>query len=314
MTAVSFNTGRVRPCCDDSMKTPDFNAAAAFIADSARVVDQRRFGRMFQDGPASAVRDAVAAYRNSDGGFGHALEPDCRAPGSQPPAMEMALRILDEADAWDEDLVRGGCDWLTAVAPAEGGAAFVEAGPLAGWPHAPWWVPEEGHPASLVATGLIAGSLHSRGFSHPWLDGATEVMWNRIGKLGADMPGGIGGGYEMFGVLAFLQHVPDRDRARETFGRVGPLILDREMVGLDPEATGEVHGVLSFAPEPDSLARALFDDATVGAHLDHLARGQQDDGGWTFNWPAWSPAAERDWRGFLTVDALRTLRANGRLG
>jgi hypothetical protein len=36
-------------------------------------------------------------------------------------------------------------------------------------------------------------------------------------------------------------------------------------------------------------------------------------GGWTFNWPAWSPAAELDWRGFLTVDALRALRANGRL-
>jgi hypothetical protein len=295
------------------MNTPDFNAAAAFVTASARVLDQRRLERLFQDGPASAVRDAVAAYRNSDGGFGHALEPDGRAPGSQPPAMEMALRILDEADAWDEDLVRGGCDWLAAVAPAEGGAAFVEAGPLAGGPHAPWWVPEEGHPASLVATGLIAGTLHARGFSHPWLDGATEVMWNRIGKLGADMPAGIGGGYEMFGVLAFLQHVPDRNRAREEFGRVGPLILDREMVALDPEAHGEVHGVLAFAPEPDSLARALFDDATVAAHLDHLAGGQRDDGGWTFNWPAWSPDAERDWRGFLTVGNLRILRANGRL-
>jgi hypothetical protein len=295
------------------MNTPDFNAAAAFVTASARVLDQRRLERLFQDGPASAVRDAVAAYRNSDGGFGHALEPDCRAPGSQPPAMEMALRILDEADAWDEDLVRGGCDWLTAVAPAEGGAAFVEAGPLADGPHAPWWVPEEGHPASLVATGLIAGTLHARGFSHPWLDGATEVMWNRIGKLDADMPAGIGGGYEMFGVLAFLQHVPDQNRAREEFGRVGPLILDREMVALDPEAHGEVHGVLAFAPEPDSLARALFDDATVAAHLDHLAGEQRDDGGWTFSWPAWSPDAERDWRGFLTVDNLRILRANGRL-
>ena len=72
------------------------------------------------------MRDAVAAYRNDDGGFGHALEPDCRAPGSQPAAVEMALRIMDEADAWDEDLVRGACDWLAAVAPAEGGAAFVE--------------------------------------------------------------------------------------------------------------------------------------------------------------------------------------------
>ena len=47
--------------------------------------------------------------------------------------------------------------------------------------------------------------------------------------------------------------------------------------------------------------------------LDHLAAGQRADGGWTFNWLAWSPAAEREWRGALTVDALRVLRANGRL-
>ena len=288
------------------MNTPDFSAAAAFVAANARVLDRRRFQRLFEDGPAAPVRDAVAAYRNDDGGFGHALEPDCRAPGSQPAAVAMALHIMDETGAWDEDLVRGACDWLAAVAPAEGGAAFVEAA-LAGWAHAPWWVPEEGHPASLVATGMIAGTLHARGFSDPWLDGATEVMWNRIAKM--DEPGA----YEMFGVLAFLQHVPDRERAREVFGRVGPLILERNLVALDPEAPGEVHGVLSFAPEPDSLARALFDDATVQAHLDHLAQGQKDDGGWTFNWPAWSPAAELDWRGFLTVDALRALRANGRL-
>lgn len=289
------------------MNTPDLSAAAAFIADDARVLDRRRFQRLFEGGPASAVRDAVAAYRNEDGGFGHALEPDCRGPGSQPAATEMALRLLDEADAWDEDLVRGACDWLATVAPAEGGAAFVEAGPLTGGPHAPWWVPEEGHPASLVATGMIAGTLHARGFTHPWLDGATEVMWNRIGKLTEP------GGYEMFGVLAFLQHVPDRDRARDAFGQVGPLIFERDLVTLDPEATGEVHGVLAFAPEPDSLARALFGDATVAAHLDHLARGQREDGGWTFNWTAWSPAAGHDWRGFLTVDNLRLLRANGRL-
>ena len=288
------------------MNTPDFSAATAFVAANARVLDRRRFERLFEDGPAAPVRDAVAAYRNDDGGFGHALEPDCRAPGSQPAAVALALRMMDETEAWDEDLVRGACDWLAAVAPAEGGAAFVEA-TLAGWAHAPWWVPEEGHPASLVATGMIAATLYARGVSHPWLDDAAEVMWNRIAKM--DEPGA----YEMFGVLAFLQHVPDRERAREVFGRVGPLILERNLVALDPEAPGEVHGVLEFAPEPDSLARALFDDATVQAHLDHLAHGQKDDGGWTFNWPAWSPAAELEWRGFLTVDALRALRANGRV-
>jgi hypothetical protein len=287
------------------MNTSDFNAAATFIAANARVLDQRRFGCLFKQTDTGPVRDAVAAYRNADGGFGHGLEPDCRAPGSQPAAAEMALRIMDEVDAWDDALVLGACEWLASVAPAEGGAAFVEP-TLAGWPHAPWWVPEEGHPASLVATGMIAGTLHARGVSHAWLDRATDVMWTRIGRLTEPAA------YEMFGILGFLQHVPDRARAQEAFDRVGPLIIDRNLVALDPDAAGETHGPLDFAPEPASLARSLFDDVTIKAHLDHLAQAQLDDGGWTFNWPAWSPAAERDWRGFLTVDALRVLRANGR--
>ena len=308
--AVSFKTPAARAWFPGPVNAPDFNAAAVFIAANARVIDRRRFQRMFDGGAAAPVRDAVAAYRNDDGGFGHGLEPDCRSPGSQPAAVEMALRVMDEADAWDDDLVLPACDWLAAVAPGEGGAAFVEsdpqtAGGLAGWPHAPWWVPEEGHPASLIATGMIAGTLHARGVSHAWLDRATQVMWARIGRLTEPS------GYEMFGVLKFLQHVPDRDRARQAFGRVGPMIIDRNLAVLDPEAAGEVHGPLDFAPEPGSLARGLFDDVTIKAHLDHLAQAQLEDGGWTFNWPAWSPAAERDWRGFLTVDALRVLRANG---
>jgi hypothetical protein len=294
------------------MSAPDINAAVQFLAAHARVLDRRRYERLFAGGAAQPVRDAVAAYRNPDGGFGHGIEPDGRAPGSQPPATELALRILHETDAWDDDLAAGACRWLRATAPAEGGAAFVNPG-LEEWPHAPWWVPEEGLPASPIITGLIAGTLHARHVRDPWLDRATEVMWMRIGRL-TDAPlSGPAGGYEMLGVLRFLQHVPGRHRAREAFSHVGPLIIERNLVALDPGAPGEVHSPLDFAPEPDSLARALFDEATIKAHLDHLATAQREDGGWTFNWQAWSPAAERDWRGSVTVDALRILRANGRL-
>ena len=116
----------------------------------------------------------------------------------------------------------------------------------------------------------------------------------------------------MFGVLAFLQHVPDRPRAAAAFARVGPLLLSGGLVALEPSADGESHSPLDFAPLPSSLARGLFSEATIEAHLDHLAGAQRDDGGWMFNWPSWSPAAEADWRGFLTVDVLRILRANGR--
>src|SRR4051794_30472278 len=100
------------------MPAPDLAAAARFLAERGRVLDRRRFDRAFAGGPAEAVRDAVAAYRNADGGFGHGLEPDCRAPGSQPATTALALRTLDEADAWDEDLVRAICDHLEATAPA----------------------------------------------------------------------------------------------------------------------------------------------------------------------------------------------------
>ena len=286
-------------------KTPDFDAAAAFLAASGRVLDRRVFERLFGGGAAGPVRDAVAAYRNADGGFGQALEPDCRAAASQPAAVEMAMRIMDLADAWDERLARDAIDWLAAIAPPEGGAAFIQPSVSEG-PHAPWWVPAEGNPASLIQTGQVAALLYARGLAHPWLDGAARVMWSGIEKLAEP------NGYEMFGVLSFLEHVPDRERAEDAFGRVGPLLLSSGLVALDPGAKGETFGPLDFAPLPGSIARRLFGAPVIDAHLDHLARSQREDGGWMFNWPSWSPAAEADWRGFITVDALRVLRANGR--
>ena len=251
------------------------------------------------------MRDAVAAYRNPDGGFGQALEPDGRGPGSQPLAIELALETLDEADAWDDGLVRGALDWLEANAPREGGAVFV-AENISGWPHAPWWVPEDGGPASVITTGLLAGTLHGRGVRHPWLDRATGLMWARIGELEKAGP------YDLRAVAHFLDHVPDRARAAAAMDRLTPLITSPDVVTLDPAAPGEIHTPLDFAPRPGSLARGLFGPAVIEAGLDHLAGAQRDDGGWTFNWQAWSPVAAAEWRGAMTVGALARLKANGR--
>src|SRR6185312_6317958 len=164
--------GSRRLFADGPVTAPDLDAAAQFLAANARVLDRRRFERLFLDGDARPVRDAVAAFRNADGGFGHGLEPDGRTPASQPPAVGMALRTLDEAEAWDEELVAGACEWLAANEPAEGGASFVEP-TVEGWPRAPWWEAEEGRPASLFTTGDIAATLHARHVEHRWLDDAT---------------------------------------------------------------------------------------------------------------------------------------------
>jgi len=298
------------------MTSPDIEAAEQFLAANARVLERRRFERLFRGGDAGPVRDAVAAYRNRDGGFGHALEPDGRCPGSQPLAIDFALRVLLEAGAWDTALADGACGWLAAHAPAGGGAVFVDPS-IEGWPHAPWLVAMKGEgeagegPASPICTGLLAGTLHAAaaqagGPAHPWLSQATELLWSRIDAL-SDV-----GPYDMRALFWFLDNVPDRDRARAAMEKIGPMIFDGDMVALDPETPGEVHYPLDFAPLPGSLARSLFDQQVIDAGLDHLATAQQPDGGWTFNWMAWSPAAEREWRGCRTVEALHILRANGR--
>lgn len=288
-----------------SMKTPDVNAAEWFLAGHARVLEVRRFEHLITGGDATPIRDAVAAYRNADGGFGHGLEPDCRCPGSQPMAIEFALRTMHDADVWDLDLVGPACDWLEEHAPADGGAVFVD--PCAsGWPAAPWYVPADGNPPSLISTGNIAGTLHARGVTHPWLDRATTLVWTLIDTMSGTEP------HEILGAMAFLDHVPDRDRAQEAVLRLGRHIVDNKLVKLDPTQPGYVHTPLEYAPLPQSLGRVLFDQAVVDAHLDHLIADQRDDGGWMFTFQVWSPVTEQAWRGHLTVEALRVLRANGR--
>ena len=141
-------------------------------------------------------------------------------------------------------------DWLVTVAPAEGGAAFVLPTVTEG-PHAPWWAATEGNPASLIQTGQICALLYAHGFTHPWLERAAEVMWSRLAALTEPQA------YEMFGVLAFLEHVPDRARAEETFERIGPLLQSSGIVELDPDAAGETHGPLAFAACPIFIAMLL---------------------------------------------------------
>ena len=60
----------------------DQRAAEDFIWRAARLLDRHRYALLFADGSAEAVLEALRGYRNADGGFGHALEPDLRCPAA----------------------------------------------------------------------------------------------------------------------------------------------------------------------------------------------------------------------------------------
>ena len=283
------------------------DAAAGFVWRTARLLDRHRFAHLFLDGDRAPVLAALAAYQNPDGGFGNALEPDLRGPASQPEPVEVAFGVLDEVGAMDHPMVAAACDWLVTATTPDGGVPFVLPS-AAEHPRAPWWETQPDPPASLVPTAAVAGLLHKHRVAHPWLEGATGYSWRAIDAMAGTSP------YEVRAVLPFLDHVPDRDRAEAAFSRVGALTLDQGLVALDPGATGEVHTPLDYAPTPDTMARRLFDDDVIAAHLDHLVASQQPDGGWNVSFPAWTEAAGLEWRAWATVHSLTVLRAYGRLG
>jgi hypothetical protein len=281
-----------------------FARAETFIWSNARLLERRLFAYHFGGGSREAVLAALRAYQNEDGGFGQALEPDIRCPDSQPVPVQHALEIMDAAGA-DAAMVRRACDFLAAITTTEGGVPFVL--PTARkYPHAPWWNTDDDPPASLNPTAAIVGLLHKLGVDHPWLKRATAYCWERIAVL---QPSEM---HEIGVVITFLRYIPDRQRAERELERLGQQLLASGLVA-DINATDYVRKPLDWAPTPDHPLRRLFDEPTIQANLDVVAAGQQQDGGWTIAWPPLSPGCELEWRGWVTLSALLTLQANGRL-
>jgi hypothetical protein len=291
------------------------DAAEHFLWRNARLLERLRFEHLFRDGDRNAVVEALRPYQRADGGFGNALEPDFRGPISQPTTADSALRVLDDTGELPDDVVGPLCDWLATVTTDEGGVPMVLSS-AAAFPRAPWWDPPAEQRASLLPTSGLAGHLHRHGVEHPWLGPATEFTWQAL----AEVPGRVAAGewlvqlaYDVRCAVVFLDSVPDRERAEQVAAELGEVLVSSGVVALDPASEGEVAMPLDFAATPDSVTRRWFDDATIEAHLDAMAAGQAEDGGWTVTWEAWVPVTGLEWRGWQTVERLKTLRAYGRL-
>jgi hypothetical protein len=287
-----------------------FTSGRDFILRQGRLLERRLLATRFEGAPADGVVDVLRGYRNDDGGFGHGLEPDIRCPASLPIDVEVALHAMATAGAADEQLVNGACDYLAKVAAeADSGGAVPPAFPvIEGYPRAAHWTEWTYEPGLNPTAGLV-GVLRRMGAEHAWIDEATAWCWNQLED--AELPDEA---HTLSEILAFLEHVPERARAEAVASRVRDRLASAPLFKLDPEAEGYGLSPLSFAPAADSRWRALFSDEVVSAHLDHLGRQQEPDGGWPITWDPPSEASRLEWRGVVTLGALRTLTSYGRIG
>ncbi|MBW3622675.1 MAG: hypothetical protein KY468_04615 [Armatimonadetes bacterium] len=279
-----------------------FQRAEEFLWRNARLLERQLFAFHFKDGPREPVMQVLLAYRNADGGFGNALEPDIRCPDSQPVPTQHALEILDEI-GWDDRIVRGVCDYLVTITTEEGGVPFVLPSVM-GYPRAPWWQTEANPPASLNPTAALAGLLHKHGVEHPWLSGATDFCWKALENFDLAEP------HALKTALVFLQYAPDRERAETEMRRVKEILVESGQIA-DVHAEGYVFKPLDWSPAPESPCHSLFNPTQIAAALDELLTRQREDGGWPIAWPAVGAGAEMEWRGWVTLSALKTLHAYG---
>ena len=163
----------------------------------------------------------------------------------------------------------------------------------------------------------ILGLLHHFAILLPddWLQALTERCVTDIENI---QPLGSGGGDDLRYALSLAetQALPEpyKERLRARIRKVAPQVVNRDPA----EWKGYCIRPLKLVSDPNSLVADLL-QAEVQLNLDYLIDEQSSEGSWdpVWDWGEFYPAdweqARLEWRGRLTLEALRTLNAFGRI-
>lgn len=294
------------------------NQARQFLLQQARPLERARYRYHFERGSSGDVLKELEAFQNEDGGFGHGLEPDLRTPASSAVATSVAFQVCREIGAPpDCDVVKHALRYLDqtydvdrrywpSITPAVNDA-----------PHAPWWnygpEREARWREELVnPRAELIGYL----FDYPgvFFKEAPDGLLADAEKVLASLPDPLEmHDLQCYGRLVETRNLPEdaRERLLARLRTAAPKVVHTE------EAQWKGYGLspLALCPSPESPLASLFREP-LEKNLEYEIRRQGEDGAWspTWSWPgdAWRDA-EREWKGWLTLRMLHSLRAYGHL-
>jgi hypothetical protein len=271
-------------------------SAGQFLAAHGRDIDRARFAYHFGDGTQQEIIRALAPYQNDDGGFGHALEVDIRAPTSNPFATEIALLICLQAGiAPTHELLAHTVKYLERSQDADGGWRLhpeVFEYELASWFQAWQW-------PALNPTCTLAGLLKELGLGSPQLHVRAEALFARMARA-EDLLTDDFYSVRPYAYL-FLPEHPHPQRELYLSGVLWWLIRQH--------AAGTIADgghFFEYVRGPHTFIGRLLPGAILEQRLDLLAAEQAGDGGWPSSY-------DSRWRPWITVQNLLTLQQFGRL-
>jgi hypothetical protein len=270
----------------------------------------------FEQGSAADVLKELETFQNADGGFGHALEPDFRLPASSAIATTVALQYISRLRLPETPVLAiQALQYLYRIFDQEHLLWTSVPETVAQFPRAVWWeYPgiEKAEQYWANPAAEIVGYLYEfpgilpNGLRDTLTRKAFAKLDNRSEPL------------EMHDLLCYLR-LAERLPAglqSELYTRLDPHV--RAVVTTTPEQwrAYSLQPVL-VAPWPESHYYPVFQSA-ISENLDFLIANQGDDGAWHPTW-AWGryeedwQRAKEEWKGVLTLDNLRVLRAYKRI-
>jgi len=290
----------------------NFDKARDFILTNTRMIERRLFAFYFEHGSAEGVFHAVYAYRNTDGGFGHGMEPDTASPESQPLFSVMALETLDEIGYLNPEIILNDfMPYFESITTEKGGI--------------PWMFrPKSDYPceehfktvkewAALSTTAPVLGILEKYKIDIPWMQKAEEFVWSEFERIQDK---------HVFCYLCvprwliFLKYTKSQDNAEKTVNNLKNWILAEGVLCKDSSDEGwglygKPHS-LNYASSPYSMLYPIFPKATIDADIAELIKRQKSDGRWD-TWYGISEGTKLEWAGIQTLWTLKTLKNYSRI-
>ena len=289
-----------------------FAEAAEFLRVQARPLEVARFEGIFNRSRDADVLDELRKFQNSDGGFGHALEADLRAPESSALCTSVAFQIIrDHQIPREHVVVQRGIQYLMETLDQSEAHWRIIPKSAESSPHAPWWKQEgredEYKGFSLNPTAEILGYLLDYGDATIRGERIISEITDRVVDSLHSLKS-----VEMHDLLCCLrlldsEHLPSsvRECLQSELGRLIP-----EAVTTATEQWRE-YGLrpLLVIRRPDSPFINGLEKA-VSLNLDFELEEQDSNGSWspTWSWGSNHPElwkrAKQEWSGVLTLDKL----------
>ncbi|TFE27252.1 hypothetical protein [Cohnella luojiensis] len=289
-----------------------YENARRFLLTRGRKLEAALFLHEFEQGDAEEVYKELATFRNEDGGFGNALEPDIRCAASSALATTTAMQTLLKITERNEEMIEGAMRYFLSTYDESRHGWDIIPQEAEQFPRAIWWeygafLDHWGNPnAEIVGYFNQIPSVECTELAATLNSYVTEQL-REVSDLN-EM-------HEMACYLRWAETLPED--SRKAIGGKLDEFVNNCVIKNPADRQGYGGYPLLIVDSPVSRYYPWYSEVIPG-DLDSLIESQGEDGAWSPNW-AWGRFEETwekarvEWQGILTLKALRTLRSFGRL-